>query len=61
MCWGWRYDRSKFNTDAPFMRVDMISLTLYKRVFISPMNGEEIKDDKYFLISLARCLFVGQR
>lgn len=48
--------RNGYKSDAPFMRVEMENLTLYKKEFIAPMNGEEITAYKYFLIGLGKVL-----
>ena len=48
--------RNGYNSDAPFMRVKMDGLFLYKRDFIFPINDEEITADHYFLITLGEIL-----
>lgn len=48
--------RNRYDPDAPFMRVEIDGLFLYKKDFIFPLNGEEITADKYFLINLGDIL-----
>lgn len=48
--------RNGYNSDDPFMRVKLESLTLYAKKFIAPMFGEEITADKYFLIGVGKVL-----
>ncbi|MBU2538096.1 MAG: ASCH domain-containing protein [Proteobacteria bacterium] len=48
--------RNGHSRNAPFIRVKLHSLTVYRNDFIAPMHGEEITADKYFLISLGPVL-----
>jgi len=48
--------RNGYSTKAPFMRWTMGSITVYRRDFIVPLNGEQLTADRYFMISLGKML-----
>lgn len=48
--------KNGYGKDAPFMRVELSHITLYRSDFIFPQHGEEITAQKYFLICLGKVL-----